>query len=90
MSKHPDSLRLASYNLHKCRGMTGPYAPERNLKVIAEMGADVIALTASKIITVKGEALLQASETCRMHFYQGFLEVLAARLALANARLASA
>ena len=44
MSKHPDSLRLASYNLHKCRGMTGPYAPERNLKVIAEMGADVIAL----------------------------------------------
>ena len=44
MSKRPDSLRLASYNLHKCRGMTGPYAPERNLKVIAEMGADVIAL----------------------------------------------
>lgn len=44
MSKRPDSLRLASYNLHKCRGMTGPYAPERNLRVIAEMGADVIAL----------------------------------------------
>ncbi|WP_230382900.1 endonuclease/exonuclease/phosphatase family protein [Paracoccus shanxieyensis] len=39
-----DSLRLASYNLHKCRGMTGPYAPERNFKVIADLGADVIAL----------------------------------------------
>ena len=39
---------------------------------------------------VDGAALQQASETCRMHFYQGFLEVLAARLALANARLASA
>lgn len=37
-------LRLASYNLHKCRGMTGPHAPERNLRVIAELGADVIAL----------------------------------------------
>ncbi len=37
-------LRLASYNLHKCRGMTGPHAPERNLAVIAELNADVIAL----------------------------------------------
>ncbi|WP_347266329.1 endonuclease/exonuclease/phosphatase family protein [Paracoccus sp. (in: a-proteobacteria)] len=37
-------LRLASYNLHKCRGMTGPHAPERNLRVIAELRADVIAL----------------------------------------------
>ena len=44
MPTRPDRLRLASYNLHKCRGMTGPYAPERNLRVIAEIGADVIAL----------------------------------------------
>lgn len=40
----PKKLRIASYNLHKCRGMTGPHAPERNLKVIADIGADVIAL----------------------------------------------
>ena len=53
-------------------------------------GADVVALTEAKIVRVDGAALQQASETCRMHFYQGFLEVLAARLALANARLASA
>ena len=52
-------------------------------------GADVVALTASKIVTVKGEALRQASEACRMHFYQSFLEVLTSRLALANARLAA-
>ena len=38
------ALRLASYNLHKCRGMTGPHAPERNLEVIAGLGADVVAL----------------------------------------------
>lgn len=37
-------LRLASYNLHKCRGMTGPHAPERNLGVIGGLGADIVAL----------------------------------------------
>ena len=52
-------------------------------------GADVVALTDAKIITVKGEALKKASESCRMHFYQAFLEVLALRLSLANARLAA-
>jgi CRP-like cAMP-binding protein len=52
-------------------------------------GADVVALTESKIITVRGETLKRASETCRMHFYQSFLEVLANRLTLANQRLAA-
>lgn len=37
-------LRLASYNLHKCRGMTGPHAPRRNLEVIAALKPDIIAL----------------------------------------------
>ncbi|MDB6179194.1 endonuclease/exonuclease/phosphatase family protein [Paracoccus sp. Z330] len=37
-------LRLASYNLHKCRGMTGPHAPERNLAVIRALKPDIIAL----------------------------------------------
>ncbi|MFT4013290.1 MAG: endonuclease/exonuclease/phosphatase family protein [Paracoccus sp. (in: a-proteobacteria)] len=44
MPPTPPRLRLASYNLHKCRGMTGPHTPERNLRVIADIGADVIAL----------------------------------------------
>ena len=52
-------------------------------------GADIIALTESKIVTVKGDALRKASDACRMHFYQSFLEVLTSRLALANARLAA-
>ncbi len=38
------SLRVASYNLHKCRGLTGPHAPERNLQVIADLRADIVAL----------------------------------------------
>lgn len=37
-------VRLASYNLHKCRGLTGPHAPERNLAVIAALKPDIIAL----------------------------------------------
>ena len=37
-------FRLASSNLHTCRGMTGPHAPERNLAVIADLKADVVAL----------------------------------------------
>ncbi|WBU57789.1 endonuclease/exonuclease/phosphatase family protein [Paracoccus sediminicola] len=37
-------LRVASYNLHKCRGLTGPHAPERNLQVIAELDPDIITL----------------------------------------------
>ena len=52
-------------------------------------GADVVALTDAKIITISGDALRQASEGCRMHFYQSFLDVLSSRLALANARLAA-
>lgn len=52
-------------------------------------GADVVALTESKVITVRGETLKRASESCRMHFYQSFLEVLANRLTLANQRLAA-
>lgn len=58
-------------------------------KISPTRGADVVALTESKIVTVKGEALHRASEACRMHFYQAFLEVLSGRLALANARLAA-
>lgn len=58
-------------------------------KVVQTRGADVVALTEAKIVTVQGDALRQASETCRMHFYQSFLEVLSNRLELANARLAA-
>jgi serine/threonine protein kinase len=51
--------------------------------------ADVITLTESKLITIQGEALAKASEACRMHFYQSFLEVLTDRLTLANIKLAA-
>jgi CRP-like cAMP-binding protein len=52
--------------------------------------ADVVAQTAVQLVTIPGAALNRASEVCRMHFYQAFLEVLTTRLAQANIRLATA
>jgi serine/threonine protein kinase len=50
-------------------------------------GADVIAQTTAKVVTISGAGLRGASDTCRMHFYQAFLDVLASRLSEANVRL---
>jgi len=52
-------------------------------------GADVVAQTATRVVTISAQALQHASDACRMLFYQGFLDVIAGRLADANARLAS-
>ena len=52
-------------------------------------GADVVAQTTSRVVTISAQALQHSSDACRMHFYQGFLDVIAGRLADANARMAS-
>lgn len=52
-------------------------------------GADVVAQTPARVVTIPAHAMQHASDSCRMHFYQGFLDVLAARLADANNRLAA-
>jgi len=51
--------------------------------------ADVIAVTDSRIIRIRGDSLRRASEACRMHFYAAFLDVMARRLAMANTRIAA-
>jgi endonuclease/exonuclease/phosphatase family metal-dependent hydrolase len=38
------TLRIATYNIHKCRGMDGRTRPERVARVLHELDADVIAL----------------------------------------------
>lgn len=38
------TLRVATYNVHKCRGMDGRTRPERVARVLRELDADVIAL----------------------------------------------
>ena len=35
---------VASYNVHKCRGADGLFRPDRIAAVIAELGADVVAI----------------------------------------------
>ena len=52
-------------------------------------GADVVTQTQARIITIRAETLHHASDACRVHFYQGFLEVLSTRLSFANTRLAA-
>jgi endonuclease/exonuclease/phosphatase family metal-dependent hydrolase len=37
-------LRVATWNLHKCVGADGRFDPERSAGVIAELGADIVAL----------------------------------------------
>ena len=51
--------------------------------------ASVAARSEVEIITVRGRALQRASDACRMHFYKGFLEVLASRLSMTSARVAN-
>lgn len=52
--------------------------------------ADVVARTQARIVLIPGTALRHASDACRMHFYEGFLTVLAGRLARTNTLLAHA
>lgn len=40
----PVRLRVATYNIHKCRGLDGRMRPERIASVLRELRADVIAL----------------------------------------------
>ncbi len=54
-----------------------------------ERGADVVATTTARVVTIPSQALQHSSNACRMHCYQGFLDVIAGRLADANQRLAS-
>ncbi len=37
-------MKVASYNIHKCRGIDGATRPDRILEVIRELGADIVAL----------------------------------------------
>jgi serine/threonine protein kinase len=58
-------------------------------RVDHQRGADVIARTTARIVTIPGAGLRKATDTCQMHFYQAFLEVLAGRLSQANIRLST-
>jgi CRP-like cAMP-binding protein len=71
----------------------GPGECVGEMAVISRHGqartADVVAEGEAEIITIGGEALEKASDACRMHFYQSFLDVVSSRLASATERYAS-
>ncbi len=52
------TLRIATYNIHKCVGLDRKFAPERIVKVLREIDADIIALQ---------EVLCQSSSQKREH-----------------------
>jgi endonuclease/exonuclease/phosphatase family metal-dependent hydrolase len=45
-------FRIASYNTHKCRGIHGPISPERVIRVIEELQADILCL--QEIVDAEG------------------------------------
>ncbi|MFV0662043.1 protein kinase domain-containing protein [Denitromonas sp.] len=66
-----------------CFGEMAVFAPGNGLRT-----ASVEATSEVEIITIRARALQRASDTCRMHFYKAFLEVLAGRLSMTSARVA--
>ncbi len=55
-------LRVATYNVHKCRGLDGRVSAARIASVLRDLNADVIAL--QEVLSVQGEAI---SDTLGMH-----------------------
>ena len=44
MTHGATSLRIATYNIHRCRGLDGRTRPERIVRVLRDIDADVVAL----------------------------------------------
>ncbi|HEX4997983.1 MAG TPA: endonuclease/exonuclease/phosphatase family protein, partial [Terriglobia bacterium] len=45
-------VRVATYNIHKCRGMDGRVRPDRIVAVLAEVNADIVAL--QEVVSIDG------------------------------------
>lgn len=52
MSKAALHFRIASYNTHKCRGIHGTISPDRVIRVIEELEADILCL--QEIVDAEG------------------------------------
>ena len=48
-------FRIATYNIHKCRGVDGRVHPERVARVLEEVGADIVSL--QEVVSHEGAAL---------------------------------
>ncbi len=52
----PQTVRFATYNIHKCRGMDRKVSPQRIADVLRGLDADIIAL--QEVMNVPGDPLL--------------------------------
>jgi len=52
-------VRVATYNVHKCRGFDGRVAPERVVSVIKELNADILCL--QEVVNAPGKPLIPGS-----------------------------
>jgi serine/threonine protein kinase len=80
VKKHGRHLQMLTAG--DCFGEMALFSPAAGIR-----SATVETTTRARLVTIRARALQRASDACRMHFYQAFLEVLANRLALANARI---
>jgi len=44
VTQGPTQLRIATYNIHRCRGLDGRTRPARIIAVLSSIDADVVAL----------------------------------------------
>ncbi|WP_298618972.1 serine/threonine-protein kinase [uncultured Zoogloea sp.] len=77
-------LLLNTLSPGDCFGEMALFAAGRGART-----ASVETISETRILTIRAPALLRATSLCQMHFYKGFLEVLASRLSLANSRIAN-
>lgn len=50
-------IRVATYNIHKARGMDGRVRPSRVCNVLAQLGADIIAL--QEVLSMQGQSVAE-------------------------------
>ncbi len=53
-------FRVATYNVHKCRGIDWKVRPERVLKVIQQMDADILAM--QEVFAEQAECLAESTK----------------------------
>jgi len=58
----PETLRVLSYNVHSCVGTDGKLAPSRIARVIAQSGADIVALQELDVRRARSGQIDQAHE----------------------------
>ncbi len=52
MKRHPGRVRVATYNVHRCKGLDSRVRPARIAEVLRELDADIVAL--QEVVSISG------------------------------------